>query len=946
MPQSYPLCKRSRKPSGGYFRGSAFPMKIGIAGAGPAGLLFACLAKSRRPEIDVCVVEQNAASATFGFGVVFSHGALEFLARDVPSMHATLARQLERWPIQRIVHRDTAVDIDGNGFCAIGRLALLRLLQAECEKVGVRMLFETPLAGLDVLADRDLIIGADGVNSIVRRVHSDAFNPSIEWLTNKFVWYGTTKAFDCLTLTFRTSDDGVFVAHHYRYAPDRSTFIVECDARTWQRAGFEMMDDEASRAYCERVFSADLDGHRLISNRSLWRNFPLLGCKRWRAGNTVLIGDALRTVHFSIGSGTRLAFDDAIALDRAFAESGDDVPSLLALFERERRPVVEKLVAAANASSYWYERMGDKMALAPLDLAYDYMSRSGRMSDERLAETAPQFMRAVRGSASTRAERAARADVRAVDPVADDAVGAREIGFAVPERYNASQLLYDNLRTRADKVAVVCGDRSYTYRALCALADRVGNGLAQMGLARDGRVLMLLDDGPEYVAAIFGALRAGYVPVLVNTLSPPDLVAYFLQDSGAEAAFVDQRFAHLLNHAETAASRLRHVVHVGDIPPDAHPPLARHHDFDRWAAAQPATLVPADTHRDSMAFWMYSSGSTGRPKGVVHLHHDPLYTYLAYGRGVLEIGESDIVFSPPKIFFAYGFGNSLTFPFAVGGTVVLLRGRPEPEAVLATIERHRPTILFGLPTLYVALAAHPGSERRDLSSLRLCVSAAETLSPDLFAEWRRRYGLSIVEGLGSTEVLHIYLSNTRAEQRAGASGKRVPGYELRLTDAEGRDVAPGESGVLWVRGHSQAPCYWNRPDKTAETMRDGWIYTGDRFRCDQDGFYFFEGRADDLVKVSGQWVHPVEVERCLAEHPLVRECAVVALEDENRLKTLAAFVVLHDASSRGEDATRALQTFVKERLLPYKYPRRVIYLDVLPKTGTGKIDRQALKHLP
>jgi acetyl-CoA synthetase len=346
-----------------------------------------------------------------------------------------------------------------------------------------------------------------------------------------------------------------------------------------------------------------------------------------------------------------------------------------------------------------------------------------------------------------------------------------------------------------------------------------------------------------------------------------------------------------------------------------------------------------------MAFWMYSSGSTGRPKGVVHLHHDPLYTYLAYGHGVLEIGESDIVFSPPKIFFAYGFGNSLTFPFAGGATVVLLPGRPEPEAVFATIERHRPTILFGLPTLYVALAAHPGSERRDLSSLRLCVSAAETLSPDLFAEWRRRYGLSIVEGLGSTEVLHIYLSNTRAEQRAGASGKRVPGYELRLTDAEGRDIAPGESSVLWVRGHSQAPCYWNRPDKTAETMRDGWIYTGDRFRCDQDGFYFFEGRADDLVKVSGQWVHPVEVERCLAEHPLVRECAVVALEDENRLKTLAAFVVLHDASRRGEDATRALQTFVKERLLPYKYPRRVIYLDVLPKTGTGKIDRQALKHL-
>jgi len=377
-------------------------MKIGIAGAGPAGLLFACLAKSRRPELDVRVLEQNPAGATFGFGVVFSHGALEFLARDVPAMHARLARELENWPIQRIVHRDTAVDIDGNGFCAIGRLALLELLQAECARLGVRMLFESPLDRLDAFADCDLVVGADGVNSTVRRARAETFRPSIAWLTNQFAWYGTTKPFDCLTLTFRPNDHGVFVAHHYRYAPDRSTFIVECDAATWRRAGFGSMDDAASRAYCERVFAADLDGHPLISNRSVWRNFPLLGCKRWSAGNAVLIGDALRTVHFSIGSGTRLAFDDAIALDRAFAEAGDDVPALLAAFERERRPVVDKLVAAAGASSYWYERMADKMTLGPIELAYDYMSRSGRMSDERLAETAPRFMQAVRAAIDRR----------------------------------------------------------------------------------------------------------------------------------------------------------------------------------------------------------------------------------------------------------------------------------------------------------------------------------------------------------------------------------------------------------------------------------------------------------------------------------------------------------------------------------------------------------------
>ncbi len=464
-----------------------------------------------------------------------------------------------------------------------------------------------------------------------------------------------------------------------------------------------------------------------------------------------------------------------------------------------------------------------------------------------------------------------------------------------------------------------------------------------MGLARGGRVLMLLDDTPEYVAAIFGALRAGFVPVLVNTLSPPELVAYFLADSGAEAAFVDARFAPLLAHEGVAATRLRQIVHVGALTHDTLPPRCLVHEWESWIASQEPMRAPADTHRDDMAFWMYSSGSTGRPKGVVHLHHDALYTWKSYGERVLGLREDDVVFSPPKIFFAYGFGNSITFPFAAGATTVLMPGRPEPEAVFATIERHRPTVLFGLPTLYVAMAAHAGSESRDLSSLRLCLSAAETLSSELFNEWQRRYGLAIVEGLGSTEVLHIYLSNSPSQQKPGASGKRVPGYELRLTDPDGRDVAEGESGILWVRGDSQAPCYWRRPDKTSETMRDGWIYTGDRFRRDADGFHFFEGRADDLVKVSGQWVLPIEVERCLAESPLVRECVVLAAEDGNRLTTLAAFVALHDTALAGDATTAALQRFVKSRLLPYKYPREIVYLPELPKTGTGKIDRQALK---
>jgi benzoate-CoA ligase family protein len=916
-------------------------MRIAVVGAGPAGLLFAWLMKRARPRAEIRIVEQNPRDATFGFGVVYSRGALEFLARDLPDMYRRLAAAMESWPIQRIVHRDTAVDIDGNGFSAIGRLQLLQLLAEECRRAGVAIEYGRALDSLAPLADCDLVVGADGVNSMVRARLAERFQPRVELLTNKFAWYGTPKAFECLTLTFRQTEHGPFVAHHYRYRPDMSTFLVECDAATWYRAGLDRMSDAESRAYCERVFAPDLDGRPLVSNKSIWRNFPLLQNRHWTAGNVVLIGDALRTGHFSIGSGTRLAFDDAIALARAFEAAGDDVPAALAEFERSRRPVVEKLVAAANQSSYWYERLADKMALAPWQLAYDYMTRSGRMTDERLRQEAPRFMRLV--DERRAAEPRAAHPERVADPVPRDTPGAREIGFSIPERYNASQILFANLDAgRGDKPAVLCGERRVTYAELCALACRVGRGLARFGLARGSRVLLLLNDTPEYPAAIFGAIRAGFVPILVNTLSPPELVAYYLQDSGAEAAIVHADLAGLLAHPDVARARLRQLVVIGEpaMRPEG---IYRIHDWHAWIADQPAELAAAETHRDEMAFWMYSSGSTGRPKGVVHLQHDPAYTHASYGARVLGIREDDIAFSPPKIFFAYGFGNSLTFPFSVGATAVLHPGRPDPEAVFAAIERHRPTILFGLPTLYNALVAHPGSEHRDLSSLRLCVSAAEVLSAELFHEWRRRYGLAIVEGLGSTEVLHIYLSNRHDRQQLGASGARVPGYEIRLVDPEGREVARGESGVMCVRGDSQAPYYWRRPDKTAETMRDGWIWTGDRFREDEHGFYVFEGRADDLVKVSGQWVYPLEIERCLAEHPSVRECAVLAVEDANRLTTLAAWVALREGARGDAAMARELQEYVKKTLLPFKYPRRIHFLDALPKTGTGKIDRQRLR---
>jgi 2-polyprenyl-6-methoxyphenol hydroxylase-like FAD-dependent oxidoreductase len=367
-------------------------VRINTVGAGPAGLLFSLLIKRRFPEWRVRVFEQNPPDATFGFGVVFSQNALAFLERDVPDFHKQLTARLEAWPMQRIVHRDERVDIDGNGFTAIGRLELNQFLQALCLDARVSIEYERAIGSLDDISDCDLLVGADGANSFVRRALEEKFAPRVEWLTNRFAWYGTAQLFDCLTLTFRTNEDGAFVAHHYRHSSAMSTFVVECDASTWRRAGLDRMSDEESRAYCERVFARDLGGDALVSNKSIWRQFTLIANQRWSVGNTVLLGDALRTVHFSIGSGTRLAFEDAIALDRAFAEVGEDVSRALAVFERDRRPVVEKILSAANASSYWYERFPEKMALKSWELAYDYMTRSGRMTDERLRELSPKFM--------------------------------------------------------------------------------------------------------------------------------------------------------------------------------------------------------------------------------------------------------------------------------------------------------------------------------------------------------------------------------------------------------------------------------------------------------------------------------------------------------------------------------------------------------------------------
>jgi len=362
-------------------------MRVLVAGAGPAGLYFSYLAKRRHPDWQIRVVEQNRADSTFGFGVVFSDRALEFLRGDDPATYDLITPQMEAWSDITVVHRGAPVVIDGIGFAAIGRLKLLRLLQAQLARVGI-----TPQYEISISAEEkgyDLIVAADGVNSTVRGWHD--FGTTISRLENKFAWYGTTKVFDTLTQTFLENEHGTFNAHHYRHSAQMSTFVVECDPGTWDQAGFASMDEAETLAYCEKLFAKSLGGHRLVSNRSVWRNFPNLRNERWSVGNTVLIGDALRTAHFSIGSGTRLAMEDAVALNKALVEESS-IEKALAAFEAARRPIVEKLLAAADASGAWYERFPQHMKLAPREFAWSYIQRSGRVDPARLRKISPKFV--------------------------------------------------------------------------------------------------------------------------------------------------------------------------------------------------------------------------------------------------------------------------------------------------------------------------------------------------------------------------------------------------------------------------------------------------------------------------------------------------------------------------------------------------------------------------
>lgn len=513
-----------------------------------------------------------------------------------------------------------------------------------------------------------------------------------------------------------------------------------------------------------------------------------------------------------------------------------------------------------------------------------------------------------------------------------------EVELNLPDQYNVSEVLFHNLKAgRGDKVAVYCGDREVTYAQLAEMANRVGNGLKNFGMEPGSRVMMLLLDTPEFPATFFGAIRAGYVPIPTNTILAANEYQYLLQDSGAKAVVVSAPLYEKIALIIDTCSELDHVIVVGDDQPDAI-------HWDEWIASASPELDPTPTHKDDQAFWLYSSGSTGFPKGVVHLQHDIPYTIETYAKQVLGIREDDIAFSASKAFHAYGLGNNVTFPYAVGASTVMFPGRPTPDAVFEQIDRFKPTIFYTAPTLYAAmLAVIDVEENYDVGSVRVCVSAGESLPAELYRRWKERFGVDILDGIGSTEMLHIFISNRHGDVQPGSSGKEVPGYEAKIIDEFGNPVERGEPGDLMVKGDSALPYYWNKPEKTEKTVRGDWIFTGDRYYQDEEGNYYYSGRSDDMFKVSGQWVSPVEVENTLIEHPAVLESGVVAILNSDQIKRTKAFIVLQEGYEGSDELVKELQTFVKSRITPYKYPRIIEFVDSLPKTVTGKIQRFRLR---
>jgi benzoate-CoA ligase len=510
---------------------------------------------------------------------------------------------------------------------------------------------------------------------------------------------------------------------------------------------------------------------------------------------------------------------------------------------------------------------------------------------------------------------------------------------ALPAQFNVATWFVDRnvAEGRGAAPAFHHEGRTLTYADVQDLANRTGNALRELGVQMEDRVLVLCLDAPEFLGAFWGAIKIGAIPIPINTMMRAADYLYFLQDSRAKVAVISAPLLAEAGPVLAQAPYLKHVLVAGGK-------AAPHLSYEERVGRASASLTAAATSKDDAAFWLYSSGSTGFPKGAVHLHHDMVVCYETYAAQVLGLRPDDTVFSAAKLFFAYGLGNAGYFPMGAGAQSVLYPHRPTPDGVFEVIARQRPTIFFGVPTLYAAMLATKEAEKRwDVSSLRLCVSAGEALPEELYTRWRERFGVEIIDGIGTTEILHIFLSNRPGAARPGSTGLPVPGYEAALVDDDGAPVTRGEIGNLRVKGDSTMAYYWNKHEKTKDALFGQWIQTGDKYWQDPDGYFWYAGRADDMLKVGGIWVSPVEVENTLIRHPAVLEAAVVGREDTDRLVKPQAFVVLKESAGAGAALADELKAFVKDKIAPYKYPRWVEFVTELPKTATGKIQRFKLR---
>jgi len=509
--------------------------------------------------------------------------------------------------------------------------------------------------------------------------------------------------------------------------------------------------------------------------------------------------------------------------------------------------------------------------------------------------------------------------------------------MSLPARFNFAEHLFALNRGRAERIAYIDDRGTLSYGQLEDRARRLAAALKAAGVRREERVLLLMLDTNDWPVSFLGCLYAGIVPVAVNTLLTSEDYAYMLDHSRAQAALVSGTLLPTLQDAMGHGAHELQALIVSQ-PTGVLPENAQAFD-DAIAKAEPMA-EPVNTASDDPGFWLYSSGSTGKPKGTVHTHANLWWTAELYGKPVLALTEDDVCFSAAKMYFAYGLGNALTFPLTVGATVVLMAERPTPDATFRRWTEHRPTVFFGAPTGFAGMLASPKLPARDTVALRMCSSAGEALPGEIAQRFKAHYGCEIIDGIGSTEMLHIFISNRPGDVRYGTTGKPVEGYDVELRGEDGRPVPDGEVGDLYIRGPSSALMYWTNREKSRDTFQGGWTKSGDKYTRDADGYFTYAGRSDDMLKVSGIYVSPFEVEATLMQHPSVLEAAVIGKEDAEGLTKTKAFVVLKDGSTATEDELKA---FVKERLAPYKYPRFLEFVSELPKTATGKIQRFRLR---